>query len=262
MLKLEMESRGWLPDGRDQDRTIWMMAPEEGGHVLCVAACWPGQLPSDEFARAGWFSPSAWAYGYRPNSVTIWREAGRLTAVWCGALPNFPLHCQGLSRDVLDGELAEEIRMGELSLRLAGVPVRGTTLVWRGEIGDPSSRHGIARALGCTEVIEKLEPLDGGFELSRTLVPSPAAEYRRKVRNQARMRGFALFSLAIMGVGGFLMIQPALSKQKELAVRGNCPGPDRARVVPAPERSSGLEPAAAGVESQPVSPRVAPPLRQ
>ena len=102
MLKLEMESRGWQPDARDQGRTAWLMAPEEAGHVLCAAVCWPGQLPSDEFARAGCFSPSAWAYGYRPNSVTIWREAGRLTAVWCGALANFPLHCQGLSREVLD----------------------------------------------------------------------------------------------------------------------------------------------------------------
>jgi hypothetical protein len=218
MLKLEMESRGWQPDGRDQGRIAWLTT-EEDGHVLCSAACWPGQPSLDEFSRAGSFSPSAWCYGYRPYSVTIWREAGRLTAVWCGATANFPLHCQGLSQSALDGDLAGEIRMVELSLRLAGVPVRSSTLVVRGELGDPASRHALARGLGWNEVMEQLIPQDPGFEISRTLVPPTAAAYRKRVRDQARLRGFVLFSLAVMGVGGFFMVQPALAKQKELNAR-------------------------------------------
>jgi hypothetical protein len=218
MLKLEMESRGWQPEARDQGRITWLMT-EENGQVLCAAACWPGQPPLDEFAKAGCFSPSAWCYSYRPHSVTIWREAGRLTAVWCGATANFPLHCQGLSRDALDAGLAEEIRMVELSLRLAGTPVRTSTLVVRGELGDPPSRHALARALGWSEVMEQAIPADSGFELSPTLVPPVAAAYRKRVRDQARMRAFLLFSVAVIGVGGFFMVQPALAKQKEISAR-------------------------------------------
>jgi hypothetical protein len=124
-----------------------------------------------------------------------------------------------LSQTALDGDLAGEIRMVELSLRLAGVPVRSSTLVVRGELGDPASRHALARGLGWNEVMEQLIPQDPGFEISRTLVPPTAAAYRKRVRDQARLRGFVLFSLAVMGVGGFFMVQPALAKQKELNAR-------------------------------------------
>ena len=218
MLKLEMESRGWQPDGRDQGRTVSLMVPE-AGHVICSAACWPGQPSLEEFAKAGWFTPSAWAYAYRPHSVTLWRESGRLTAVWCGAVANFPLHCQSLSREELDAALAEEIHMVELSLRLSGVPVRTAMLIFRGEIGDPSSRHALARMLGWTDGMEQLAPLDPGFEVSATLIPPVAAEYRRQVKSRNRLRSFALFALVVMVVGGFFMVQPAISKQKELETR-------------------------------------------
>lgn len=218
MLKLEMETRGWQPDGRDQGRTVWLSAVESG-QMLCAAACWPGQPTLEEYARAGFFAPSAWAYGYRANAVTIWREMGRLTAVWCGAMENFPLHCQSLSRSELDLELAEEIRMVELSLRLAGVPVRSGALVFRGEIGDPSSRHAVARALGWADGMEQSNPKDPGFELSATFVPPAAAEYRRRVRSSQQMRAFAAFAVAVIGAGGFLMVQPAFAKQAELRQR-------------------------------------------
>jgi hypothetical protein len=218
MLKLEMESRGWQPDGRDQGRTVALMVPD-AGHVVCSAACWPGQPSLDEFARAGWFTPSAWAYGYRPYSVTIWMEAGALTAVWTGAVANFPVHCQSLSRVTLDRDLAAELDTVETSLRLSGVPVRTAVLVFRGEIGDPSSRHSLARMLGWTDAIEQLAPQDPGFETSGTILPPAAGEYRRRARSQSRVRGFALFAVAVMGVGAFFMVQPAVSKQRELQAR-------------------------------------------
>lgn len=218
MLKLEMESRGWQPDGRDEGRTASLMAPQ-AGHVFCSAACWPGQPPLEEFARAGWFTPSAWAYAYRPHAVTLWMENGLLTAVWTGAVPNFPLHCQSLSRAGLDQDLAAEIDMVEMSLRLSGVPVRTTVLVFRGELGDPSTRHALSRMLGWAEAIEQLAPADPGFDLSATLVPPSAAEYRRQSRSQRQMRAIALFAFAVMGVAAFFMVQPVVSKQKQLRAR-------------------------------------------
>jgi hypothetical protein len=224
MLKLEMESRGWQPDARDQGRICWRAAPPDpDGHVLCAAACWSGHPPADAFARAGWFTPSAWAYRFRPAAVTLWREESRLLAAWSGTTPDFPLHVQGLSRDQAGPETARELHLAELSLRLSGVPVRTACLVWRADgeadtAATPDFRD-MAASLGWSFAEEPLRPEDPGQSLPATLVPPPAADRRRRQRDRARALAFVWFTVAVLGLGGFLMARPAWTKESELAAR-------------------------------------------